>query len=102
LKFVKNSGNQGLSGWHVYMIRTAQGHLYTGISTDVDRRLAEHESGRAGARSLRGKGPLALVWQCPASDRSEASRLEYRIKQLSRRDKHRLVAGELDVMTLAT
>jgi putative endonuclease len=97
LKMVKNSENKGLSGWHVYMIRTARGQLYTGISTDVQRRLAEHEQGRAGAKSLRGKGPLALVWQCEANDRSHASQLEYRIKQLSRQDKERLVSGEITV-----
>jgi putative endonuclease len=97
LKIVKNSENKGLSGWFVYMIRTAGGQLYTGISTDVQRRLAEHEQGRAGAKSLRGKGPLALVWQCRAIDRSTASRLEYRIKQLSRQDKERLLSGEITV-----
>jgi putative endonuclease len=102
LKIVENSENKGVPNWYVYMIRTARGHLYTGISTDVRRRLAEHAQGRVGARSLRGKGPLALVWQCRVDDRSQASRLEYRIKQLSRHDKERLVCGELAVEELQT
>lgn len=69
--------------WYLYLIQTASGTLYTGITTDVTRRLAEHCSGR-GAKALRGRGPLTLVFQSPAGDRSNALRLEYRVKQLSR------------------
>lgn len=50
------------SRWSVYMVRTATGLLYTGISTDPLRRLRQHQSGK-GARALRGKGPLTLAWQ---------------------------------------
>ena len=49
-----------MNGWSLYLIRDAAGRLYTGISTDVARRLAEHAAGR-GARALRGRGPLALA-----------------------------------------
>jgi len=77
------------------MLRTRQGTLYTGITTDVQRRLAEHQSGKAGARSLRGKGPLQLVWQCPVLNRSTASRLEAALKRLSKSNKERIVRGEL-------
>ena len=83
--------------WVVYILRTAGGVLYTGITTDVERRLAEHAgNGGAGkgARSLRGKGPLEVVCQLPARDRSEASRMEARIKKLKRAEKVRLVAGD--------
>jgi putative endonuclease len=87
--------------WFVYLIRTAQGHLYTGITTDVDRRLQEHQSGQAkAAKSLRGKGPHRLVFQEAVADRSAASRLEARIKSLSKRDKERLVRGELAINQL--
>lgn len=87
--------------WFVYLIRTAQGHLYTGISTDVGRRLQEHQSGQVkAAKSLRGKGPLRLVFQEAVADRSAASRLEARIKSLSKRDKERLVRGELAINQL--
>ena len=77
--------------WHLYLIRTANGMLYTGITTDVQRRLGQHQRG-GGAKALRGKGPLTLVFQSPASDRSRALRWEYRVKQLSRAQKEHLVA----------
>ncbi|MDU6433295.1 MAG: GIY-YIG nuclease family protein [Pantoea sp.] len=79
--------------WQLYIVQTAAGVLYTGITTDVARRVEQHESGR-GARALRGKGPLALVYHCEAGDRAAASRLEYRVKQLSRQQKLRLVAQQ--------
>lgn len=79
--------------WQLYIVQTAAGVLYTGITTDVARRVEQHESGR-GARALRGKGPLALVYHCDAGDRATASRLEYRVKQLSRQQKLRLVAQQ--------
>lgn len=77
--------------WHLYLIRTASGMLYTGITTDVQWRLGQHQCG-GGAKSLRGKGPLTLVFQSPAGDRSRALRWEYRVKQLSRAQKERFVA----------
>lgn len=80
--------------WYLYLIRTASGALYTGISTDPERRLREHEVGMRGARSLRGRGPLELVHRQAAGDRSTALKLEYAVKRLSRQDKERLVAGE--------
>lgn len=80
--------------WHVYMLRTAAGHLYTGISTDPQRRLQQHEGGKAGARSLRGKGPLQLVWTCEVVDRATASRIEYGLKRCTKSAKEALVAGQ--------
>jgi len=82
--------------WYLYLIRTASGSLYTGITTDVERRFAEHQAGAPkGARSLRGKGPLVLVFSAPAGDRSRASSLEWRIKRWPRARKEALVRGEL-------
>lgn len=81
--------------WHVYMLRTAAGHLYTGISTEPQRRLRQHEDGKGGARSLRGKGPLQLVWSCEVGDRAAASRIEFRIKRCSKLAKEALVAGQV-------
>lgn len=89
-----------MSQWQVYMLRTAAGLLYTGISTDPLRRLREHDGGRAGARSLRGKGPLQLVWQCPARDRAEASRIEYCLKRCNKARKEALVAGSISLESL--
>lgn len=77
-------------GWHLYMLRTPTGMLYTGITTDVQRRLHQHQQGK-GAKALRGKGELTLVFHCEAGDRSEASKLEYQVKQLSKKQKEQLV-----------
>jgi len=73
------------------MVRTKAGHLYTGISNDVERRFKQHQSG-TGAKALKGKGPLELVFQCQVGDRSMASKLEYRLKQLNKTQKEALVA----------
>ena len=77
----------------LYILRCADGALYTGIAADVARRIDEHEGGRRGAKFLRGKGPLELVFEEAAGDRAEASRLEYRVKRLSRAEKLELIAG---------
>jgi len=77
--------------WYLYLIRTRSGALYTGVTTDVPRRLEQHRQGR-GAKALRGKGPLTLAFHCPAGDRGNALRWEYRVKQLTRIQKERLVA----------
>ncbi|PLR36381.1 hypothetical protein CYR55_12030 [Chimaeribacter californicus] len=79
--------------WHLYILRTAAGQLYTGITTDVPRRLTQHQNGR-GAKALRGKGPLMLVFHCGIGDRSAALKVEYRVKQLSRGQKERLVGDQ--------
>lgn len=75
----------------LYLIRTADNKLYTGITTDVERRYQQHQSGK-GAKALRGKGELTLVFSAPVGDRSLALRAEYRVKQLTKRQKERLVA----------
>jgi putative endonuclease len=82
--------------WYLYLVRCADGSLYTGISTDVERRVAAHGHDR-GARRLRGRGPLELVYSTPVGDRARAQRLEYRVKRLDRRRKLALIEGRLDV-----
>ncbi len=80
--------------WQLYLVRTSSGSLYAGISTDPKRRLRQHQGELAGgARALRGKGPLQLVWTFTACNRSHASTLEYQLKQLKKADKERLVQG---------
>lgn len=76
--------------WHLYMLRLPSGMLYTGITTDVARRLAQHQAGK-GAKALRGKGELTLAFHYQVGDRSTALKLEYRVKQLSKIQKERLV-----------
>jgi putative endonuclease len=82
--------------WHLYLIRCADGSLYTGITTDVQRRLDEHRHNR-GARRLRGRGPLELVYSLPVGDRSRALRIEHRVKRLKRAAKEALIAGRLSL-----
>ncbi len=87
-----------LSPWFVYLILCGDDSLYTGITTDVARRLLEHQQGMPrGARYLRGRGPLRVVYQMEAANRSQASVLECRIKRLPRSEKQRLIAGELEL-----
>ena len=84
-----------MSQWYLYMIRSNYGSLYTGITTDIERRFQEHSGGSKGARALRGKGPLELVYCQPVADRSQASRLEAAIKKLTKSKKEQLVAGTI-------
>lgn len=70
-----------MTTWSVYLLRCADGSLYTGIATDVSRRLAEHTDGEKGAKYLRGRGPLELVFQQEIGDRSLALRIEHRVKR---------------------
>jgi len=70
------------------MVRCRDGSLYTGIATDVARRLAEHEGlGERGAKYLRGRGPLRLVLTVPVPSRGAALKLEERIKRLRKAHK---------------
>ena len=78
------------SHWSVYMVRTATGLLYTGISTDPLRRLRQHQSGK-GSRALRGKGPLTLAWQQEVGEKGAALRIEYRLKQQPKSFKEQLI-----------
>lgn len=79
--------------WIVYILHCADGTLYTGITNDLERRLAAHEAG-AGARYTRGRGPFRLVYRENWPDRGAASRREHRIKAMSRARKWRLIAEE--------
>jgi len=75
--------------WHVYILRCADGTLYTGATNDLKGRIAAHAAGK-GAKYTRGRGPVALAWKRRVKDRSAALRLEARLKKLRRADKLRL------------
>ena len=78
-----------------YLLRCSDGSLYAGIARDVKRRMEEHCSGDGkGAKYTRSHPPKALCCVWESADRACASRLEYRIKQLSKEKKERLAAGE--------
>lgn len=71
-----------MSAWHVYLIECLDGSIYTGITTDIERRYAQHAAGK-GARYTRARPPVRLLASFAYQDRSSASRAEYAIKQLS-------------------
>jgi putative endonuclease len=78
-----------MAKWHVYIVECADGTLYTGVATDVRRRVAEHDAGK-GARYTRGRGPVRLRYSAPKRTRSAALKEEARIKRLARKEKSEL------------
>ena len=79
--------------WHVYIVRCRDRTYYTGITTDLDRRLAEHNAG-LGAKYTRPRRPVVLVYSEPAISRSAAASREYQIKRLT-------PTGKLDLIGLS-
>ncbi len=85
---------QSKDNWWVYIIRTAKGQLYTGIAKDVQARFEKHVTGK-GARFLRGKGPLELVYVQVMNNHSEALKMEIKIKKMPRTHKIALIKSRL-------
>lgn len=81
--------------WWVYIIRTQDAQLYTGITTDIQRRWQEHLNGKGGARYFRAHIPQILCFLEQHTDRSSASKREAAIKKLAKKDKESLVFGHL-------
>jgi putative endonuclease len=79
--------------WFVYILRCSDGSLYTGITTDVKRRVEEHNEGKKGSKCSRSRLPVKLVYEEKVPDRSRALKREIEIKRLSKKDKEDLVAG---------
>lgn len=80
--------------WWVYIVECSDGTLYTGITTDIQKRIAAHNSGK-GAKYTQKRRPVCLRFSYPQPDRSTASKEEYRIKQLSRLEKIKLIESVL-------
>lgn len=78
------------STWKLYILRCGDGSLYTGITTDVQKRLAAHRGGK-GAKYTRGRGPLELVYSEECGSHSDALRRELEIKRLTREEKETLI-----------
>ena len=81
------------STYYVYMLRCSDDTLYTGITTDLDRRVNEHNHSPKGAKYTRNRRPVTLVYSETCEDKSAASKREYAIKRLPREHKERLVAA---------
>ena len=76
--------------WLVYILRCGDGTLYTGVTDDLPHRLEMHRAGK-GAKYTRGRGPLTLVYRENVETYSAALKREYRIKQLTREDKLKMI-----------
>ncbi|WP_279348547.1 GIY-YIG nuclease family protein [Vibrio paucivorans] len=91
------SSNTGICEWYAYFVRMPNNALYCGITTDVERRFSQHCQGK-GAKALKGKSPLTLVWSENAgTTRSDATKLELYLKRLPKQTKEALVSGELSL-----
>lgn len=80
-------------GWRLYILMCGDGSLYTGITNDLARRVAQHNRGTA-SRYTRSRLPVALVHQEPCRGRSGALRKEYAVKQLSRSEKEAYIRAK--------
>ena len=79
-----------MNTWKLYILRCGDGTLYTGITTDVEKRLEAHRTGK-GAKYTRGRSPLELVYREDCGDHSTALKREIEIKKLSREEKEKLI-----------
>jgi len=77
--------------WYVYILKCSDRTLYAGITTDLKRRVIEHNNSPLGAKYTRGRRPVKLVYSRKFKNKSLASKEESRIKKLSRQEKLRLV-----------
>lgn len=88
-----------MTDWYLYIVETESGKLYTGITTDLERRFSEHASGRKGAKFFRTSKFKKMVYSETHTDRSEASKREAQIKKMSKREKMELIACALEVQS---
>ena len=82
--------------WFVYMVRCADSSFYTGITKDIDKRVAEHNNHITGAKYTRGRRPVKLVYSETSESRSSASKREHVIKQLPRSEKAALALNKME------
>ena len=81
------------SSWYTYLVRCNDNSLYAGVTTDLTRRVAEHNSEKLGAKYTRNKQPVKLVFFAEQASRSKACQYEYQLKQLSKKQKEALVVN---------
>ena len=77
--------------WYVYILECSDRTLYTGITTDLKRRVEEHNASAHGAKYTKGRRPVKMVCSCELPNKSEAQREEYRIRKLTRKEKSELM-----------
>ncbi len=79
------------SSWKVYIVECSDGSFYTGITTDIQRRLLEHNHSFKSAKYTRSRRPVRLVYEEDTQNRSTASKREYQIKKMKQKDKKILI-----------
>lgn len=79
--------------WHLYIVRCSDNSLYTGITTDLERRVLEHNTSNKGSKYTKTRRPVELVYNETYLDRSTSSKRESEIKKLSRGDKLKIING---------
>ena len=84
-----------MKAWHLYVVRCSDGTLYTGVTTDLDRRLHEHNVTKRGAKYTRTRRPVELVWSKEFKNRSEAQSAEYGFKKLLHKDKLEIIKANV-------
>jgi len=85
--------------WYLYLVRCGDGTIYTGISNNVQKRLAAHAGGR-GARYLRGRAPLVLARKLRVGSLGDALKVERKVKRMSPARKEKLIAGKIRLKDL--
>ena len=80
--------------WYVYILKCSDKTFYTGITTDLKRRLAEHNHSKLGAKYTRGRRPVKLAYLRKLKNKIKAAKEEYRIKKLSRKEKLALIKNQ--------
>jgi len=93
---MKNSNSKK---WFVYLLECDDGTFYTGITNDLEARIDTHNEGK-GAKYTRGRTPVKLKIYFEFEDRSEASKVEYLIKELSRKQKEELISGKIPLHSI--
>jgi putative endonuclease len=73
--------------WYMYVVKCSDSTLYTGVTTDIIRRIDEHNYSKKGAKYTRSRRPVTLIYKEKFANRSEACRSEYAFKQLTRKQK---------------
>jgi len=85
-----------MKGWFLYVLRCSDGTLYTGITTNISRRLNEHNTGSRGAKYTKTRRPVVLVYHTAYGSRSEALKVECAFKRLTRKQKEEVIKKTLD------
>ena len=78
-------------GWYLYVLRCSDNTMYTGVTTDINRRLDEHNTGSRGAKYTRKRLPVKLIYWVAFSDQSSAQKAEYKFKKMTRKQKEKII-----------